>query len=57
MRTIKVKNLTTLTDYSALTRAALFLSGHKLDAEEGGFVFSVTKNEVGTVVKIAEKRK
>lgn len=57
MGTIKVKNLTTLTDYSALTRAALFLSGHKLHAEEGGFVFSVTKNEVGTVVKIAEKEK
>ena len=57
MGTIKVRNLTTLTDHAALTRAALYLSGHKSDAEEGGFSFSVTQNEVGTVIRITESQK
>ncbi len=57
MGTIKVRNLTTLTDYSALTRAALYLSGHKSEAEDGGFEFKVTSCEVGTAVCITETKK
>ena len=52
---IKVRNQTTLTDYSALMRAALYLGGCITDAQEGGFHFEVTRCEAGTVVKITEK--
>lgn len=39
--TIKVRNMTTLTDFSALTRAALYISGHEKEAMENGFSFNV----------------
>ena len=55
MGTIKVRNLTTLTDFSALQRAALYLAGCKEAAEEGGFKFYVTNGAAGTAVRITEK--
>ena len=54
MQTIKVKNTTTLADFSALFRAALYLSGREVEAEEGGFLFSVRENGANRTVKITE---
>lgn len=52
---ITVKNLTTLTDFSALIRAGMFLAGRTDEAEEGGFRFEMTSSEVATVIRITEK--
>jgi hypothetical protein len=55
MQTIKVRNNTTLTDFSALFRAALYLSGKKEEAEEKGFRISVRENGANKIVKITEE--
>lgn len=55
MQTIKVKNTTTLADFSALFRAALYLSGKRDEAEEKGFQISVRENGANKVVKITEE--
>ncbi len=55
MQIIKIKNHTTLTDFSALFRAALYLSGKKEEAEENGFRFSVRENGVNRTVRIIER--
>ena len=41
---ITVKNFSTLTEYSALYRAALYLADKKVDAEKGGFHFKVRED-------------
>ena len=52
---ITVKNFSTLTEYSALYRAALYLADKKLDAEKGGFHFKVREDpKNGLIVKITE---
>nr|DAX84307.1 MAG TPA: hypothetical protein [Caudoviricetes sp.] len=53
---ITVKNFSTLTEYSALFRAALYLTEKKEDAEKGGFHFKVRQdpNKNGLIVKITE---
>lgn len=54
---IKVKNLTTLTDFSALFRAALYLSGDPDQATEDGINVRVREGVNGTkVITITEKR-
>lgn len=50
METIKVKNMTTLKDFSALCRASLYLSGNTQEAEKGGFSFEVNRKVTGTTV-------
>ncbi len=55
MQTIKVRNHTTLADFSALFRAALYLSGKKGEAEEKGFRISVRENGANKIVKITEE--
>lgn len=54
---IKVKNRTTLTDFSALIRVGLYLAGDVEQATENGFSFQVNGNEVGTIVTITEAKK
>ena len=54
---IKVKNRTTLTDFSALIRVGLYLAGEVEQATENGFSFQVNGNEVGTIVTITETKK
>ena len=54
---IKVKNSTTLTDFSALIRVGLYLAGEVEQATENGFSFQVNGNEVGTIVTITEAKK
>mgnify|MGYP004487666065 FL=1 len=54
---IKVKNRTTLTDFSALIRVGLYLAGEVNQATENGFSFQVNGNEVGTIVTITETKK
>ena len=54
---IKVKNRTTLTDFSALIRVGLYLAGEVNQATENGFNFQVNGNEVGTIVTITETKK
>lgn len=54
---IKVKNRTTLTDFSALIRVGLYLAGEVEQATENGFSFQVNGNEVGTIVTIIEAKK
>ena len=52
---ITVKNFSTLTEYSALFRAALYLTEKKEDAEKGGFHFKVRQDpKNGLIVKITE---
>ncbi len=52
---ITVKNFSTLTEYSALFRAALYLAEKKEDAEKGGFHFKVRQDpKNGLIVKITE---
>lgn len=57
MGVIKVKNRTTLTDFSALIRVGLYLSGNVDEATEKGFQFQVNGNEAGTIVTITETKK
>lgn len=57
MGNIKVKNRTTLTDFSALIRVGLYLAGEVDQAMENGFSFQVNGNEVGTIVTITETKK
>ena len=53
---ITVKNFTTLTDWSALIRAGLYLSGETALAEENGICYQKTITKRGGVgVKITEK--
>lgn len=54
---IKVKNRTTLTDFSALIRVGLYLAGEVDQATENGFSFQVNGSEVGTIVTITETKK
>ncbi len=55
---ITVKNFTTLTEFSALMRASLFLAGRKEEAEENGFQIKVLQSRRGgTVVKLTESVK
>lgn len=56
MGAVKVRNRTTLADFSAMFRAALYLSGRKGEAEEGGFKVSVRENMGGKVVTVTEGR-
>lgn len=56
MGSIKVKNRTTLTDFSALIRVGLYLAGEVEQATENGFSFQVNGNEVGTIVTITEAK-
>lgn len=52
---IIVRNFTTLTDFSALVRAGLYLAGQKEEAETNGVHCKVFENRRGeTVVKITE---
>ena len=52
---ITVKNFSTLTEYSALFRVALYLTEKKEDAEKGGFLFKVRQDpKNGLIVKITE---
>lgn len=56
MGTIKIKNKTTLTDFSALFRVGLYLSGNVEDAVEGGFTLEVgTKFTGETIIVIREE--
>lgn len=57
MGNIKVKNMTTLTDFSALIRVGLYLAGEVDQATENGFSFQVNGSEVGTIVTITETKK
>lgn len=57
MGNIKVKNRTTLTDFSALIRVGLYLAGEVDQATENGFSFQVNWSEVGTIVTITETKK
>ena len=57
MGNIKVKNRTTLTDFSALIRVGLYLAGEVDQATENGFSFQVNGSEVGTIVTITETKK
>lgn len=57
MGNIKVKNRTTLADFSALIRVGLYLAGEVDQATENGFSFQVNGNEVGTIVTITETKK
>lgn len=51
---ITVKNFTTLTGFSALVRAGMYLAGQTERAEEGGFRYKVSEDRRGnTVVKIS----
>lgn len=53
---ITVKNFTTLTDFSALMRASLYLAGKTEEATESGFCFKVQHTRRGgIVVKVTEK--
>lgn len=53
---ITVKNFTTLTDFSALCRASLYLAGRKDEATENGIMIKVSETRRGgTTVKITEK--
>ena len=54
---IKVKNRTTLTDFSALIRVGLYLSGNTAEATENGFQFQVNGNEAGIIVTVTENKK
>ena len=55
---ITVRNFTTLTEFSALMRASLYLAGRVEEAEENGFRLKVTQNRRGgTVVKLTEDTK
>lgn len=54
MQTIKVRNRTNLTDFSALFRAALYLSGRKEEAEENSFQIKVREKGFGKLVEITE---
>lgn len=54
---IKIKNRTTLTDFSALIRAGLYLSGNVAEATQNGIEFRVTGNEAGTVITVTETKK
>lgn len=54
MGTIKIKNMTTLTDYSAIIRVGLYLSGNEKEAKENGFDFNVSSNEIGMIVTVRE---
>ena len=54
MGTIKVKNRTTLTDFSALFRAALYLSGRKEEAEENSFKIKVREGGFQKSIEITE---
>lgn len=56
MGNIKVKNMTTLTDFSALIRVGLYLAGEVDQATENGFSFQVNGSEVGTIVTITETK-
>lgn len=56
MGTIKIKNMTTLTDYSAIIRVGLYLSGNEEEAKGNGFDFKVSGNEVGTVITVMEEK-
>ena len=55
--TIKVKNRTTLTDFSALIRVGLYLAGKTAEATENGFNFQVNRNVLGMVVTVTETKK
>lgn len=57
MGNIKVKNRTTLTDFSALIRVGLYLAGEVEQATENGFNFQVNGNEAGTIVTVTETKK
>ncbi len=57
MGVIKVKNRTTLTDFSALIRVGLYLAGNVAEATENGFNFQVNGNEAGTIVTVTETKK
>lgn len=54
MGTIKIKNRTTLADFSATFRAALCLSGDREQAEEGGFQVRVRENGANKVITVTE---
>lgn len=55
MGKITVRNFTTLSDFSALIRAGLYLAGRIEEAEENGFCYKVSKDRRnGVVVKITE---
>ena len=54
MGTIHVKNRTSLTDFSALFRAALYLSGRKEEAEENSFRIKARKRWAILTVEIKE---
>lgn len=55
MQAIKIRNRTTLTDFSALFRAALYLSGDKKQAEENGIRIDVRENFTDQVITISEE--
>lgn len=54
LQTIKIRNLTALTDFSVLFRAALYLSGDKAQAEEGGIKIKVRENRAGRSIIVKE---
>lgn len=54
---IKIKNRTGLTDFCALTRAALFLCGEKVQAEENGVRILVKKIGRIKIVTVKEEGK
>lgn len=56
MGEIVIKNQTTLTDFAAVMRAALYLADEKESAMEGGFEFMVNETIAGKhVIVIVEK--
>ena len=54
MQTIKIKNKTTLTDFSALFRAALYLSGDREQAEGGGIRIYARENGIHRTIMVTE---
>ena len=54
MQTIKVRNRTTLPDFSALFRVALYLSGRREEAEENSFQIKVSDRGINRTIEIAE---
>jgi hypothetical protein len=44
LKSIRVRNRTGLTDYSALFRAALYMSGYVEEALEGGYQIKESRN-------------
>lgn len=53
MGNITIRNVTDLTDFSAVIRAGLYLAGQVEEAKEGGYQFDTKSTFSGTVIKVS----